>query len=220
MAIERKFVFELLHKRELTCFLEKELEKAGFAGVDIQKTPLVTRINVYVVNPGIVIGRKGRTIKDLTDAVQKKFKIENPQIAVVQVENENLNPRIVARKVAKSLEMGKNVRRILHMTLKSIMDSGALGAEIVTAGKLVGKGGRAKTVRISAGYIPKAGDVLFLVDTAHVTAYPKPGAIGVLVRIVPPGTEFPDRKVKKIDLPSVIQAANTEVGVSGNYKDR
>ena len=210
MAIERKFLEDSISRYKLAVYLEKELDRAGFSKVEIQRTPMVTRINVDVTKPGKVIGRKGKTIKDLTDAIQKNFGIDNPQISVSEVTNENLEPRLVAKRVVRSVEMGRNVRRILHFTLKTIMDSGALGAEIVASGKIAAKGARAKTLRVGAGYLPKSGEPSRLVRVAHVTAYPKFGAIGVLVKIVPPGTVFPDKKTKPVELPRVIKEAAAE----------
>ena len=57
------------------------------------------------------------------------------------------------------------------------------------------------------GYLPKSGFVTTLVQEAKIAAYPKYGAIGVTVRIVPPGTKFPDREVKKVELPRSIATA-------------
>ncbi len=209
MAVERKFIEDAIARYNVSKFLERELDRAGFSKVDIQRTPMVTRIAVEVTTPGKVIGRKGKTIRDLTDAVQQEFGIDNPQISVVDVRNADLEPRLVAKKVVKLIEMGKNIRRMLHAYLKMIMDSGAMGAEIVASGKIAAKGGRSKSLRVMAGFIPKSGEPSRLVNRAHVTAYPKSGAIGVLVRIVPPGTIFPDKAAgKKIELPKVISAAD------------
>ena len=44
---------------ELDEFLKEELKDAGFGGADIQKSPLGTRLTLYVTRPGLVIGRKG-----------------------------------------------------------------------------------------------------------------------------------------------------------------
>ncbi|MEM3399667.1 MAG: 30S ribosomal protein S3 [Candidatus Micrarchaeia archaeon] len=209
MAVERKFIEGAISKHLVAQFLEQELDKAGFSTVEIQRTPMVTRIAVAVSNPGRVIGRKGKAIKDLTEIVQNKFGIENPQISVVEVSTPELEPRLMAKRVVKLIEMGKNIRRVLHANLKAIMDAGALGAEIIASGKIVAKGGRAKSLRVAAGYIPKAGEPARLVREAHITAYPKPGAIGVLVRIVPPGTLFPDKiKLHRVELPRVISSAD------------
>jgi len=197
MAVERRFINEALLKYDIMRFLETELDRAGFSSVDIQRTPIVTRIAVEVAKPGKVIGRRGKTIQDLTDTIKKKFKIDNPY----------LKPRLVARMACKMIESGKNVRAVLHSLMKEVMGSGALGAEIVAGGKLAGKGGRAKTLRVIAGYLPKAGEPSRLVLRDHYTAYNKSGAIGVSVSIVPPGVVFPDKEVKEVALPGIIRAA-------------
>ena len=208
MAIERKFIEDSIGRFRIAEFLEKELDRAGFSKVEIQRTPMVTRITVDVTKPGKVIGRKGKSIRDLTETIQKEFKIENPHISIAEVTKSELEPRLMAKSVVRSIEMGKRVLRVLHFSLKKIMDAGALGAEIIASGKIVAKGGRARSVRVAAGYIPKAGEPTKLVRSAHVTAYPKSGAVGVLVRIVPPGTSFPDKRITKpVELPRVIAAA-------------
>jgi len=211
MAIERKFIEDSISIHNIAKFLEVELDRAGFSGVEIQRTPMVTRIAVAVTNPGRVIGKKGKSIRDLTDQIHQMFGIQNPQISVVDIANTDLEPRLVAKKTVKMIEMGKNIRRILHGSLKTIMGAGALGAEIVASGKIAAKGGRSKRLRVFAGYLPKAGEPARLVKRGHVTAYPKSGAIGVLVRIVLPGTVFPDKKpITKVELPRIISEAEVE----------
>jgi small subunit ribosomal protein S3 len=206
MVVERKFIDDALIKIKISKYLEKQLSKAGFSRVDIQKTPMITRITVYVTNPGRVIGRGGETINLLTDTLKMGFGIENPQINVAEVNNPRLEPRLVAKYIANSLERNANARSILHSTIKDIMSNGALGAEIIAAGKLAAKGARARSIKIRLGYMPKAGDSTNLVDEAKVAAYPKYGAIGITVRIVQPGTVFPDRVIKEIALPKNIAA--------------
>jgi small subunit ribosomal protein S3 len=204
MAIEMKFIDDAVIKMNISKFLSKELTKAGFSRVEIQKTPVLTRITVYVLNPGRVIGRMGKSINELTEAIRKNFNVNNPQISVIEVQNKMLEPLLVAKDITFKLERSINPRKIMQFTLKSIMENGALGAEIIIRGKLAAKGARAKTVRKSVGYIPKAGDVTNLVLVGDATAYPKYGAIGVRVRIVPPGTVFPDRQLGKIEIPKSI----------------
>lgn len=208
MGIERKFVEEAIVRYQVSNFLEKELDRAGFTHVDIQRTPMVTRIAVEVTTPGRVIGKKGRTIRDLTDMIANEFKMENPQISVVETARPELEPRLVAKKICRFIEMGKKPRAILHSALRDIMANGALGAEILAAGKLAAKGGRSKALRVMAGYVPKAGEPARLVKVGHVTAYPKSGAIGILVRLVLPGTVFPDKGlVTKVEIPKLIAHA-------------
>ncbi|MCP4646739.1 MAG: 30S ribosomal protein S3 [bacterium] len=193
MTIEGKFIDDPIEKYKVMTFLEEELDRAGVASIEIQRTPIVTRIAIEVLNPGRVIGKKGKTINMLTETLKKKFKLDNPQISVVEVKNPTLEPSLVAKKATKYIEMGKKVRAVLHFLLKDIMRNGALGAEIVAAGKIGAKGARSKSLRVADGYIPKAGEPARLVREAHVSANTKSGIIGVLVRIAPPGTVFPDK---------------------------
>jgi len=65
---------------ELDEFLKEELKDAGFGGADIQKSPLGTRLTLYVTRPGLVIGRKGSGIRDLTSKLEVRFGLTNPQM--------------------------------------------------------------------------------------------------------------------------------------------
>ncbi len=217
MVVERKFIEDLIIKNNISKYLQKKLTRAGYSRVDIQKTPIITRITTYVTNPGKVIGRGGETIDALTEGMKKKFNIENPQISVAEVKNQKLEPRLVAKYIANSLERGINARRLLHSTIKEIMDNGALGAEIIATGKLAAKGAKAKQIKVRLGYLPKAGHVTKLLDKAQVASYPKYGAIGIKVSIVQPGTIFPKRAtLKKIALPKAIEAIETPSQQSAN----
>ena len=193
MIYTEKFIGEHFSRYRLMKYLENRLERAGLANVDIQRTPVMTRITLQALNPARIIGKRGRLIGDLTDEIRQVFGIENPQISVMEVREPFLEPRIVARKAARQIEMGKKVRAVLHFCLREILARGAMGAEIVAAGKIGAKGARAKRLHVSAGYIPKAGDPVQLVRKAHLNANTRSGVIGILVRIVPPGTVFPDK---------------------------
>ena len=198
MMTHKKFIDDLVVKSNISKYMENKLQKAGFSRVEIQKTPVITRITAYVTNPGKAIGRGGETIDSLTESMKKRFGIENPQISVVEVTNEMLEPRIVAKRLARSLERGNNARRLLHSTVKEVIDNGAMGVEIIAKGKLAAKGARGKSIKVRQGYLPKSGDVVKLVDEAKVASYPQYGAIGIQVRIVQAGTVFPVDKKKKL----------------------
>ncbi len=210
-----KLIEEYFSKYKVMKYLEVKLDRAGLASIDIQRTPMVTRITLEVTNPAKIIGRKGRLINELTDDIKKEFGIENPQISVIEVREPFLEPRMVARRAAKYIEMGKKVRAVLHYMLREVIRAGALGAEIVASGKIGAKGAKAKRLHVSGGYIPKAGEPARLVREALFTAVTKSGVIGVLVRIAPPGTIFPDKKVEAIPLPKIVTSADSvEAGPS------
>ena len=210
MLYADKLIDEPFVKYQIMKYLEIKLDRAGLANVDIQRTPVVTRITLEVISPARIIGKRGRLINELTDSIKADFGIENPQISVLEVKEPFLEPRIVAKRAASYIEMGKKVRAVLHFFLREILKSGALGAEIVAAGKIGAKGARAKRLRVSAGYIPKSGEPGRQVKEAHINANTKSGVIGVLVRIVPPGTIFPDKPAPEaIPLPRVVAAADS-----------
>lgn len=192
MAIERKFVVENQRRVLLKEFLMKESERAGFGGIKIQRTPLGTLITLEVERPGLIIGRGGKRIKELTDTIANKFGLENPQIEIEEVsDNAALNAQLMAQKVASALERGWHFRRVGHSTVRRIMDAGARGCQVIISGKLTGD--RHRTEKFTMGYIKYCGEVASRVmDEGIATAKTKPGIIGVKVRLMPPHAKLPD----------------------------
>ena len=197
--IERYFLQQNYKKIELERYLRKELDKAGFTMLEVVKTPLVTRIVLHVTRPGLAIGKGGQNIRQLTKDIEEKFGIQNPQIEIQEIGEVELDAKAMADKVKNLLERGFSWRSIAFKTVRSISEKGAQGIELILSGKLAGKGGRKKKQRIAMGYMKKVGDQVKLVDYAKADAYPKPGAIGIKLRIIRPGVLFPDKiNVKKI----------------------
>ncbi len=191
LAIERKFISENLTRLEVKEFLEKELNRAGCGEIDIQRTPLGTRVMIYAQRPGLVIGRKGSSIKKITDILEKKFKLDNPQVEVNEVEVPELNALIMADNIASAIERGIHFRRAAFNALRRIMEAGARGAQIRISGKLTGD--RNKTVKFLDGYLKHCGEPATLyVKVGLAEASPKQGVLGVQVKIMPPGIKLPD----------------------------
>ena len=192
MSVVRHFVTESVKRTEIDEFLQQRLERAGYGGVTISKTPLGTHVVIYVMRPGLVIGRGGETIRELASILEEKFKVSNPQISVSEIEIPEMNAYVVASRVTSALERGIHFRRAGFWALNQVMDAGALGAEIVISGKL--RTERARFEKFRAGYLPKTGDAaLKYMRKAAVHIQLKPGMFGVRVRIMPPDAQFPDR---------------------------
>jgi small subunit ribosomal protein S3 len=167
---------------ELDEFLSQTLKDAGYGYVDVQKTPIGTRITLYVTRPGLVIGRKGTGIKDLTSKLEQKFGLSSPQISVMEVGIPELNPKIMCNRIAQLIERGTAFRRAALWTINTVMNAGALGVEVSISGKL--RSERAHFEKHSAGIIPKSGDVASrVVDTAITHVLTKMGLMGVQLRI-------------------------------------
>src|SRR3990172_450713 len=169
----------------------RETKRAGCGGLDIQRTPMGTRVTLLAERPGLVIGRKGGAIKSLTEAVDRNFKFDNPQIEVQEVQQPALNAQIMAEKLANALERGWHFRRAGHSTVRRIMESGAKGCLVVIAGKLTGQ--RHRREKFKAGHIKYCGEPRNLwMDLGFAIAKLKPGVIGVTVEIMDPKAKLPD----------------------------
>ena len=192
MSIVKRFITESLKKTEIDEFLQKKLERAGYGGVELSKTPLGTHVVIYAMRPGIVIGRGGETIKELAVTLEDNFKLANPQISVSEIEVPEFNAYVIASRVASALQRGVHFRRAGFWALNQVMEAGALGAEIVISGKL--RTERARFEKFRAGYFPRCGDpALTYMKKAEAHVQLKPGIIGVRVKIMPPDAQFPDK---------------------------
>jgi len=209
--IERTFVEEGLKKVKLNEYFAKELDRGGYGGMEIKRTPMGTQITVYVERPGMVIGKDGRTIRKITKEVVEAHDFDNPQIDVQQVEMPELNAQLMASKLAKLIERGWHFRRAGRSTLRRIMDAGALGCEITISGKLSGP--RARTEKFVAGYIKHCGEpAQEMVDEGFAIAKKKAGVIGVKVRLIRPDAKIPDRfEVVKPEAGAGVEAEAEEV---------
>src|ERR671939_918291 len=181
---------------ELDEYLSATLKDAGYGGVDVQKTPIGTRITLYVTRPGLVIGRKGTGIKDITSKLEEKFGLTNPQISVMEVAVPELNPKIMCNRIAQLIERGTAFRRACLWTINTISNAGALGVEVTVAGKL--RSERAHFEKHSSGIVPKSGDVAGRVVKVGIThVLTKMGLMGIQLKIalkneIPQEFEFSD----------------------------
>lgn len=189
--IEKIFVAEGIKKVRMNEYFGKELERAGYGGMEIKRTPMGTQITVNVEKPGMIIGKDGRRIKTLTDDVNRRQELDNPQIDVQPIEVPDLSAPLMANRLAKLIERGWHFRRAGRSTLQRIMDKGALGCEIIMSGKL--KGPRGRMEKMIDGYIKHCGEVAEeIVDRGYAIAKTKSGVIGVRVWIVKPDAKRPD----------------------------
>ena len=189
---ERKFIREATKRALIRKFLIKEIEGAGFGGMSIQRTPIGTRINILVERPGMVIGKGGSKIKELTENIKTTFELDNPQIEIQEAgSSASLNAQIMAEKLAEALERGWHFRRAGHSTVRRIMKAGAKGCQVIIAGKLTGA--RHRTEKFTQGHVKYCGEVAKeVMDEGYSVAKLKPGVLGVKVRIMKPDAHLPD----------------------------
>ncbi|WP_435144562.1 30S ribosomal protein S3 [Halobaculum sp. P14] len=211
MADEHQFIEDGLQRSQINEFFEEELGRAGYGGMDVAKTPMGTQIVLKAEKPGMVIGKGGKNIRKVTTELEERFDMDDPQIDVQEVDEPDLNAKIVADRLANALERGWYFRKAGHTTIDRIMDAGALGAEIVLSGKVTGA--RSRVEKFNRGYIKHNGEPAEdVVDEGQGVAVMKLGTIGVTVKIIPPGATLPDdfEIEEDVEAPEVEQSAEEE----------
>lgn len=206
MGVEKKFVKDGYIKASMDEYFASELGRAGYGGMNINRTPMGTQITIYSEKPGMVIGKSGKTIRKLTKDVELIYHIENPQIDAQEFKIPELNAQIMANKLASSIERGWYFRKAGTNTLRAIMSAGALGCEIVISGKLTGS--RSRVEKFIDGYIKHSGyPASKIVDKGYSVAIKKLGTLGCKVKLIPPGSILPDsfsiiknKKIKEITI--------------------
>ena len=181
----------------LNDFLREEIKEAGFHKVEISKTPSGTKIMLHVTRPGIVIGRKGVGIKQLTEKIESDFGFKNPQISVEEIPKGELSPSVMCNRMAAHLERGTAFRRATMWTINQIMEAGALGVQISISGKL--RGDRSAFEKHTQGILPRAGNYaknIVSEDVIHTkTAM---GLIGIKIRIARKEKLVPEFKLVEL----------------------
>mgnify|MGYP001235463925 CR=1 FL=1 len=179
----------------LNNYLRMKIKESGFEKVEISKTPTGTRITLFVTRPGIVIGRKGVGIKELSEKLENEFGLKNPQISVEEIKKPELSPEVMCNRMASHLERGIAFRRATMWIIQQIMGNDAMGTEITISGKL--RGDRSAFEKHRAGILPRAGhhaDVIVSEDIAHVET--PMGLVGVRIRIAKKEKFVPEFELK------------------------
>src|SRR3989338_2018683 len=191
--IEREFINQKTKEFYIKKYIEDSLKGVGISQIKLQKIPLGEKIIIFTNRPSLIVGSKGANIRDLTKVLKTKFKLENPQIEINEVKDIFLDAKIVAQRIAGSLERFGSARfkGIGHKVMENVLNSGALGVEIIISGKL--PSARARSWRFYQGYLKKCGEIAETgVRKAQASALLKSGVVGVKVAIMPPDIILPD----------------------------
>ena len=192
--IERQILAEKVREREIENFVLDHLGRLSCSHVQLQRTPLGEKITVFTSRPGMVVGRKGENIREITTILKEKYGMENPQVEVSEIEAPELDAATIAKSVVNQIESygPKRFKPIVHKAIESSMRHGAKGIEIVVGGRGV-PSERAKSWRFSAGYMKKSGFISeSFVDRHHEGCNLKSGTVGVKVSVLRPEVKLPD----------------------------
>ena len=130
MSAVKYFIEQNSRRLAIDEFLGHELNAAGYGGVEIRKMPMKTEVVVHASRPGVVIGRRGAKIRELTYILENEFGIENVQVEVSEIENPWLDAAVMASRLARQLERGVRFRRMAYWILRRVMRAGAVGCAV------------------------------------------------------------------------------------------
>merc|ERR1712046_69997 len=184
---KRKFVADGVFNAELNELLIRELAEDGYSGVEIRQTPARHEIIIRATRTQNVLGEKGRRIRELTSVVQKRFNFAPGSVDLFceKVVNRGLCAVAQAESLKFKLLGGLAVRRACYGVLRFIMESGALGCEVIVSGKL--RAQRAKSMKFEDGYMIKAGNPCReYIDKAVRHVLLRQGVLGIKVNIMLP----------------------------------
>lgn len=191
--IERDFIAQKTKEFYIKKYLEAKLKGVGVSQIKLKKIPLGEKIIIQASKPSLIVGSKGANIRDLTKVLKRDFHLENPQIEINEIRDVFLDAKLVAEKIAGSMERFGSARfkSIGHKIMENVLNSGALGIEIIISGKI--PSARARSWRFYQGYLKKCGDIALTgVRRAQTAALLKSGIVGIKVAIMPPDLQLPD----------------------------
>lgn len=148
----KEYLTQLQQDFKIRSLVEAEAKRAGVSRIDIERFPGKIKVIVNTAKPGILIGRKGETVKkirqDLESLSGKKIDLEIKEIAMP-----DLDAHLVAENIAGQIERRVSYRRAMKRAIQQAMRQGALGIKIEVSGRLSGAE-MARTVWLRDGRVP------------------------------------------------------------------
>jgi len=149
---EKDFSKHLLEDHNIRKFLNKKLSKARVSRIVIKRTTDRIKIFLHTATPGIVIGRNGQAIQELTQELQN-LTGNKVDVNIQEIKRPELDAKLVAEDIARQLEDRVTFRRAMKQAMTRTMKMGAKGIKTAVAGRL-GGADIARTEHYHEGTIP------------------------------------------------------------------
>jgi len=170
-----KYLAQDIELREWTTAKFKE---AGVSRVEIERNADNVKLIVHCAKPGLIIGRSGEQIKEITKELRAKYGSQF-NVQVKEVRNQDADAKLVAESIASQIERRFNFRRVAKMALQRAKESGAKGMKIQIAGRLNGVD-IARSEKFQEGTVP-LHTFRAKIDYATARAETTYGSIGIKV---------------------------------------
>ena len=122
---------------EIRRLMKKDMERAGVARIEIERTRDRVRIDLHTARPGIVIGRRGQEADNLRIRLEK-LTGKQVQLNILEVKNPEIDAQLVARGVAEQLAARVSFRRAMRKAMQTAFKAGAKGVRIQCGRRLGG----------------------------------------------------------------------------------
>lgn len=168
----------LLEDFDIRRFVNKELASAGVSNIEIERQPNQIQVTIYTPKPGIVIGRKGESVKTLRQKLEAMTS-KNVRVEVEEIEKPDVNAKLVAENISGQLERRIGHSRAIKRAISQAMRQGALGIKIMVSGRL-GGAEMSRREYMMEGRVPR-NTLRSNIDYGTAEARTGFGAIGVKV---------------------------------------
>jgi len=173
-----KYVYEDIKIRKI---INDQIANSGISKIEIERTSDEVKVDVYTSKPGVVIGKRGTTINDIKDLLQKETGGKAVQLNIIEVKKPELVAKLVAEGVASQLEGRVSFRKAMKKAVALTLKAGAKGIKVQCSGRL-GGAEMARTEWYREGRVP-LHTLRAAIDYGFAEANTTFGKIGVKVWI-------------------------------------
>lgn len=181
---------ELLHEDiAIRNLVEQELQRAGVARIELERSANKVDVTLHTAKPGIVIGKQGANVERIRSLIEKKVG-KKVNLRIEEIKVPETNARLIAESIAEQIQRRVAYRRAMKHAIQQAMRRGAKGVKIKMSGRL-GGAEMSRTVTEMEGRVPLhtlRADIEFATVHAHTTY----GRIGVKVWVYK-GDVLPNR---------------------------
>jgi len=134
--------------------IAKELPNAGVSSLEIERAaPNQVQVTIHTAKPGIVIGRKGASVKELRGKL-RQLTDKAVRLEVEEITQPDTDAQLIAENVAGQLQRRISHSRAMKRAAMQAMRNGAEGVRIEVSGRLGGSD-MARNEKVFDGRVPR-----------------------------------------------------------------
>ena len=137
-ATGRDYTAKLHEDLKIRKWLKGRLQTGAISKVNIERAWNSVRVTIHTSRPGLVIGRKGSEIENMTKQITKLCGGSQVKVDIVEIRKPELDAQLTAENICAQLERRISFRRAMKRSIQTAMDFGADGIRVRCAGRLGG----------------------------------------------------------------------------------